>query len=356
MKNFFAEQKQAIYRYLTDYIRDKREDLSRVHTMGADSGDRILDFTEKGKMLRGGLTVLAYLLTRADPYEDAVPREVYAVGAVMELFQSGFLIHDDIMDRDEKRRGIQSIFAQYGRMAAEAGIDDSYHTGESLGICAGDIAFFMAFEILAGLGTDAGNRLTGLCAREISYVGVAQMMDVYWGQTPAAVKEADIIALYRYKTGRYTFSLPLICGAVLAGASEVQSDALEKIGELLGVVFQLKDDELGLFGDEQQLGKPIGSDLKEGKKTPFFIRLMDRASADQREKLSGLIGNEKISADDVKYVRGLVESSGIREEIGRLCEEYAEQSRSTIAGIDDFDPRYRDILLQLVDYSLNRRK
>lgn len=363
MNEFFLEQKHAMYDYLSRYILRKRNELGRVHQMGAESADRLLEFTEKGKMLRGGLVVLAYQLTREDPENRPVPDEVLALGAVMELFQSGFLIHDDIMDRDEKRRGTWSVYTQYSRLAAEMGIKDSYHAGESLGICVGDIAFFMAFEILAGISTDwtgsgskPGERLFGLCAQELSYVGVAQMMDVYWGESEGTVTEQEVLELYRYKTGRYTFSLPLMSGALMSGAAQEQREALEKIGELLGVVFQLKDDELGLFGDEEQLGKPVGSDIKEGKKTPFLLRLMQRGAPREQERVSSLIGNESISSDDAQYIRGLVERYGIRQEIADLCQEYADRARTIIDKTDGFNPAYKKILNELIEYSLTRSR
>jgi len=356
MKDFFAEQKSAICRYLEKYLMEKGNDLGRVHSMGTDSAERILNFTEKGKMLRGGLVALAYLLTREKRTKGALPESVTAAGAVMELFQSGFLIHDDIMDRDVKRRGIRSIFAQYGQFAQDNGIQDSYHTGESLGICVGDIAFFLAFDILSGIEGRGVQSMIGLCAREISYVGVAQMMDVYWGQTSAGVNEGDILELYRYKTGRYTFSLPMMCGALLSGADTARIKVLEEIGELLGVVFQLKDDELGLFGDENQLGKPIGSDITEGKKTPFFLRLMERVTEEERKKLLSYLGNDRMTGKDMDYIRNQVESLGIRREISDMCVNYADQARQRIGRIPDGDPAYRDILLEIIEYSLNRQK
>src|SRR6056297_1033608 len=150
MKEFFAGQKRDITDFLNHMRMKKKEDLRRVHPMGADSVERILDFTSRGKMIRGGLVSLAYLLTRGDSRGDSreVPRggvgtagisgegspgnrapsttmaskpvdspespvdppeAVVAAGAAMELFQSGFLIHDDIMDRDEMRRGAVSV-------------------------------------------------------------------------------------------------------------------------------------------------------------------------------------------------------------------------------------------------------
>lgn len=358
MKEFFAEQKEAISQHLARFVDQKREDLQRVHPMGADSADRILDFTSKGKMLRGGLTALAYQLTRSDDPQTAMPADVIDLGVVMELFQSGFLIHDDIMDRDEQRRGAQSVYAQYGLVAAEHGFHDSYHIGESLGICVGDIAFFMAFEILSDLDRHVPGRmsLSGMCAKELSYVGVAQMMDVYWGKGDENVREEDVIALYRYKTGRYTFSLPLLGGAALAGATKEQVDLLDQIGELLGVLFQIKDDELGLYGDEAQLGKPIGSDIREGKKTPFTLRLLQRAGSQEKQRLREMLGSNRVTEDDVHYVRDLVDSYGIHEELQETCRAYAAQAREKIEEIEGVQEKYRTTLLELLDYSLNRVK
>ncbi len=371
MKDFFAQQKQIISHYLNDFFNSKNGDLDRVHSMGGESGIRIRDFAEKGKMLRGGLVALAYFLAsgghpetgtpgdstaNGSPKEYPIPpRAVSAVGGVMELFQSAFLIHDDIMDRDEKRRGSQSVYSQYVSIAENHKFRDAYHTGEALGICVGDISFFLAYEILAEVAEATQNpRLTALCSRELSYVGVAQMLDVYWGQEETSVSEKEVFDLYRYKTGRYTFSLPLMCGGLLGKAEEKQIEDLEKIGELLGIVFQLKDDELGLFGDENQLGKPIGSDISEGKKTLFYVALMERAGPEERKKLEQLFGKYDISEDQVNYVREIVERHGIREWVMDICRRYADEAREVINGMENVSEKYRGILAELLEYSLKR--
>ncbi|MCF7949854.1 MAG: polyprenyl synthetase family protein [Spirochaetia bacterium] len=387
MKEFFAQQKQIINHYLSEFLTAKSAELNRVHSMGGESGFKIQDFAGKGKMLRGGLVALAYFLTAAESaatesaaaesdatagtetqekpehpektaptFEFLVPpRAVSAVGGVMELFQSAFLIHDDIMDRDEMRRGSKSVYAQYVSLAEKEEFTNAYHTGESMGICVGDIAFFLAFEILAEVSRSTGNaQISELCSRELSYVGVAQMLDVYWGQTKAPITEEEVFDLYRYKTGRYTFSLPLLCGGHLAGARQAQLDDLERIGELLGIVFQLKDDELGLFGEEAQLGKPIGSDISEGKKTLFYVALMDRAEPQEKVRLESVFGKKNLSFEEVEYVRGIVRKHGIREWVLDVCRRYAEEARELIDGMEQVSEPYRQILIDLLDYSLNR--
>ncbi|MFP4490562.1 MAG: polyprenyl synthetase family protein [Spirochaetaceae bacterium] len=360
MKTFFREQKEAILGYLEKAAAEKAEDLSRVHPMGREVVEKILDFAGRGKMLRGGLVGLGYALYGDNPAEVAENEAVLAAGAAMELFQSAFLIHDDIMDRDSMRRGVPTVYTQYAKSAKEEGLADAEHMGEALGICVGDISFFMAYEILAGgaCGAEEKRRcvpLLTLASKELSYVGVAQMLDVRWGNGADEVSEKDVLELYRYKTGRYTFSLPLSAGALIADAEEPRRRRLERIGELLGVVFQLRDDELGLFGDEESLGKPIGSDIREGKRTPFYLSLMERVNNEQKSTLLGIFGNNKAGEEEVEYVRSLMEKLEVRDEIVRTCEKLSREARMEMEALEGTHPESHRILEDLLDYGLNRK-
>jgi geranylgeranyl diphosphate synthase type I len=181
------------------------------------------------------------------------------------------------------------------------------------------------------------------------------MLDVRWGSSGGDVSEKDVLELYRYKTGRYTFSLPLSSGALLAGADEQQRQRLEHIGELLGIVFQLRDDELGLYGDEKALGKPIGSDVREGKKTPFYLKLMDRVEDEEREKLLGIFGNAEAAGEDIERVRSLVESLGVRDEIVKSCERLSREASAEIESLEGVNGEAYRILEELLDYGLKRK-
>ena len=138
----------------------------------------------------------------------------------MEIIHSSLLIHDDIMDNDRLRRGERTVFAQYeqlgrGRRAADAG-----RFGSAMGICAGDVGYFVAGDILAPLPLDPEVKgpLLSLVFRELAYVGLAQMQDIAFGAFDRTPARDEVIALYLYKTARYTFSLPLMAGALLGGA------------------------------------------------------------------------------------------------------------------------------------------
>jgi geranylgeranyl diphosphate synthase type I len=358
MFSYFQARKQEIAEYLQVFFDEKAEGLGRVNPLGRDLCDRLHAFALRGKMIRGGLVSLGCSVVKGGGCTSEYRRLATAAGAAMELFQSGLLIHDDIMDRDTARRGLKSVFFQYAEMAGGAGIGDSYHLGESLGICAGDVGYFLAFEILGGLDVPSPvhREVVSLSARELGYVGVAQMQDIFAGAAGKTVMDEEVLKLYLYKTGRYTFSLPLMVGGVLAGGEKGLIGHLERLGETLGVIFQIKDDEIGLFGDAAETGKPVGSDIKEGKKTLYYGYLQRRAAKEDLERLSGIFGNADIGQAEVQYVRDLTERLGIRKEIQRRADRLAESSRSLIDTLVSSESPDREVLAGLLDYSLARTR
>jgi geranylgeranyl diphosphate synthase type I len=354
MVEYFKMQKQRIAALLKRWLGASAGPLGRVNRFGPEACERLLAFTLRGKMIRGGLVGIGYELFRNDDCQA-----VTACGAALELVQSALLIHDDIMDRDTLRRGEKTLSAQYAERARSQGIREPNHAGEALGICLGDIGFFLAFHILgeAGVKKSSFEKLISLFARELVAVGAAQMLDVWNGAMPSdrrRVTEEEILNLYRYKTGRYTFSLPLAAGALLAGREEAVA-ALGKIGENLGVIFQIKDDELGLFGDERGIGKPIGSDVREGKITLCFAALLQKMGGDEKRRFFQLWGNPDLSAADIDFVRGLVRAHGIDNSLAETIDRLARRCRRDIARFKTRPAWKKEILFRLLEYSLSRK-
>ena len=215
MVDFLPEHHEAICRTIDRFLDQKKVELSLVNSWGADLCTRLKDFTSSGKMLRGKLVLLSYLMYR-DSLEDAV----LDTAAAIELFHSSLLIHDDIIDSDLLRRGHPTLFAQYQKWGEDHGLLEPSSFGQSMGICAGDVGFILSFEILSRLNADLSviNKLLQLYSQEMTYVGIAQMQDIFFASSNSAVDEASVYNLYIYKTGRYTFSLPM-----MAGASSVHS-------------------------------------------------------------------------------------------------------------------------------------
>ncbi|TVQ25251.1 MAG: polyprenyl synthetase family protein [Spirochaetaceae bacterium] len=353
MIDYLLRQKERISRSLDEYLRVELRELFESHPFGTDAATRLYDFSSRGKMIRGALV---YMGAELYGYEGS-DRPTTRLAVVMELLQSFLLIHDDIMDGDTLRRGAPSVFAQYEQLGIERSLAEPRHFGEAMGICAGDVAIFLATGLVAhdDVPVALERRLLRLISTEIARVGLAQMSDVYHGVYPEQVEESEIIDLYRYKTGRYTFSLPLMCGATISAAPERDIESLGRIGEGLGVVFQIKDDYIGLFGQTAAIGKNVGSDIAADKKTLYRTYLFERASAGDRARLATVFGASDPGPEDIAFVTGCMHSYGVVDDVEKVLQNYADETRRSIRNdIPDMPENGRAMLEQLLEYNLTR--
>jgi len=351
MKDFFSRSKSEILNYLQAYTSSDHSDFLRINFEAESYLNDLAEFSGRGKMIRGGLVFLSHFL-----YQDKPDNALAACGLSMELLQSALLIHDDIIDRDEMRRGYPSLYFQYGKEGKSNGFSDASHMGKSLGICLGDLAFFLAFELLGReLDAEKASSLHRLVNREMAYVSLAQMKDVKNSHNSEISELEDVLKLYRFKTGRYTFSLPLMTGALLADQKQNVLDFWAVWGEEMGILFQIKDDELGLYAEESELGKPLGSDILEGKQTPFYLLLMNRASESEKEFVRSFKGQFEISHNDIDLIRSLMEEYGIREDLSDYCNEMAVRLFDSLDKHECLDEG-KKILKEFIEYNLHRKK
>lgn len=350
---FFAAAGRRLRLDLDAFLAAKRDDLAGVRPWGSDALRRLGAFARKGKMLRGGLVALGCEMAGGRAGGAAAVR----AGTAFELIQSGLLIHDDIMDRDPWRRGGPSIHAQYARLAPGPGGAEADHFGTSMAICAGEIAIFLAFEALACIPGPPRRAaaVQRLFAAEFGLVGLGQMLDIEAGTGRKRLSERKVLEIYRAKTARYSFYLPLAAGWILGGGRAAVLPALERLGVGLGLVFQIKDDEIGLFGDAAATGKPVGSDIRQGKKTLYAIGLLDRASGPEAGRLGAVFGRPDATEEDIRYVRDLAERLGVREGVGLVMARQARRAGGEIRALPVRE-RHRGLLRGLLDYSLNRRR
>ena len=375
---------------LSEYFPSAREDISKTiadrlsesqTSCAGFSGDseRIFsimkDYALSGKMLRGILACLGSELFSASQDERPKRRaEALKLAAALEFFQAGLLVHDDIMDKDDLRRGMPTMHKTFERLEAayiqnssavrerkppcpfetKHGASRCADLGEAMGICVADIYYFIAWNIIIQFTSSMGT----LFSRELVDVCLAQIKDVRLGTHEEMPELSETLDVYTYKTARYTICLPLSAGAILADRSDA-IPYLEALGLNMGLLFQLQDDYLGLFGDEESLGKPIGSDIREGKKTPFMILLAGTLAEDEKSGFNAIFGNQAIQRQDVEYIRGLVRAHGIDAKIRELSETYAKKARQCLADlreeIPDLDKEKLGILREFIDYSLSRK-
>jgi geranylgeranyl diphosphate synthase type I len=217
----------------------------------------------------------------------------------------------------------------------------------------------MGYDILSTLDVPADllREIIRTCSREISYVGLAQIQDVYFGYLSDAPSTDEILALYLHKTGRYTFSLPMMLGALLAGRSASETKQFAKLGEKLGLIFQIKDDELGLFGNSDEIGKVVGSDIKENKKSLYHHFLFTRSGGEERKKLAGIFGSAEITETDIATVREAVIRLGIPGIIKDLVEMISSEARAILESLSrsSCDSEALAVLNGLLEYSLTRK-
>jgi geranylgeranyl diphosphate synthase type I len=226
-----------------------------------------------------------------------------------------------------------------------------------MGICAGEIAVFLAFEALAGLPGPAQRAaaVQKLFAAEFGLVGLGQMNDIQAGTSRRRLSERKILDIYRYKTARYSFSLPLAAGWILGGGRGSVLPGLQRLGENLGLAFQIKDDELGLFGNVGTTGKPVGSDIRQGKKTLFSLRLFDRSSGPERERLKATFGLAGATDADILFVRDLAERLGVRQDVRRVMERLGRRASGGIRTLP-LGSKHQKILQSLLDYNFSRSR
>ncbi len=355
MFDLLAKAKPLLKEQLHDFLSKKRLETDKVGQWSLDLIDRLEDYTCRGKMIRGALVEFGHGLFANSTQSSKDHLACLQVGVAMELFQSMLLIHDDIMDQDDQRRGQPSIHAQYRNIESIKNLSESNRLSESMGICVGDVASFFAFEVLASLDLDHQlvRKLLVFCGKELALVGIAQMNDVYHGTVAQELDKEAILSIYRYKTGRYTFSLPMICGAIIAGVSQDERQQLGKIGETIGLIFQIKDDEIGLFGASVKIGKRLGSDIVENKKT--LHRLAYKVLLEQSGYLlPACFGKKDASQAELDQVLADLRQRGVAKEIDRELSQLSVLARAEIDALENVSKEKKAKLIDLLDFNISR--
>lgn len=257
------------------------------------------------------------------------------VAASLELFQAFALVHDDVMDDSDIRRGQPSahraLAAAYTDSGGPHGRAEAH--GLSAAVLLGDLALVWSGELLrtAGLDPVLLAQVLSLVDEMRSEVMYGQLLDL---QTTGRLSDDVDTALHviRYKTAKYTIERPLHIGATLAGAAQPVLDACTAFGIPLGEAFQLRDDLLGVFGDPTETGKSVLDDLREGKATVLMALAVQRASPAELSALRGLVGRSDLSEEQAAVVRTILESTGAR----RIVEEMINARRdAALAALDE---------------------
>ncbi len=273
-----------------------------------------------GKRLRPLFTYSAFIGAGGEP-DDIL----YDVCAGLELMHAAALIHDDVMDRGDIRRGRSTQHSAFASLHSDnrwRGIPQRY--GDNVAILLGDLAMMYARRLLAGAPREA---------RDVfEEAGVEASMGQYLDLLEAARRRCDPAGARRaalYKSGKYSVERPLHLGAALCGRFDELSKPLSAIGLPLGEAFQLRDDLLGAFGVASVTGKPVGEDLRAGKCTLLLAIACERAGPAESALLTR-VGADDISDAEVAALQQVLVSTGARAEVEATCEQLLQQSDAAI--------------------------
>ena len=350
MKAFFADWVPKIDEELYSYLEGKiaeQKDLFNKRVL-----EDVLRFAKAGgKRVRPSLVIAGYLGAGGTETEKVVQASIS-----YELLHVYLLIHDDIMDRDEKRRGQPTVWKSLMDHYVHGSLDR--HNAESIAMCAGDITSEYATLSLINAGFDPETTVAAVKEiREIAErTGYGQVLDISLELLPIdKVREEDVMRVHELKTAKYTIEGPLHLGARLAGAPKNVFKAYSDYAIPVGIAFQLQDDIIGVFGDEKKTGKPVGSDIREGKRTLLIVKAYERATPEQRKILEAIVGRESATPEEIEEVKEIIVETGSLDYSRKLMEELMEKGITSLENAPIRED-IKDVLRDLAEYIIKREK
>jgi len=305
-----------------------------------------------GKRIRPALLYYTYAACGGKSDDKVLP-----MAMAVELLHTYLLIHDDIMDHAEVRRGEPAahvIFADLHRSRGWRG--DSRHFGESVGILVGDLAQSYALELYSSvdLAPEVAGEFQQCFSAMCQEVVLGQFLEMTAGYREN-LEEDELLRVLRMKSGRYSVERPVQLGALLARAPEATRQALNTYGLKVGEAFQLQDDLLGMFGDAETVGKPVGGDLVEGKFTLLIHHALRNLSEGESRVLSAALGNPALQGAEVAKVQRMIEASGARARVDAMVEGRLREAREALADLE-LVQEGADFLEGVIDYLRGRKR
>jgi geranylgeranyl diphosphate synthase type I len=265
-------------------------------------------------------------------------KEALPYGCVLEIIHNFTLVHDDVIDQDPVRRGKPAVHIAFDTPTA---------------IIAGDALFARAFEILADTEVDGEElrRLLRVVSLTVFLVAEGQQIDVDNEDKPE-VSRVEYLDMVEKKTA-VLFACAAEGGAIIGRGTERQISSMKEYARLLGIGFQIWDDVLGIKGDAKRTGKPVGSDIRNGKRTLIVVDALERLEGDVRKKvLTAALGNAKASDQEVSAAIRLLEDIGSIERARHFALDYATKAKDLLSCLRDCAEK--EMLRDLVDYAVGR--
>ncbi|WP_243226044.1 polyprenyl synthetase family protein [Microbacterium sp. CIAB417] len=321
--------------------------LDRMRAEAGDYGPEGRRFIEAAaRTLSGGKRLRARFchagwsaVARAADRRAAEPEALWQLCASLEVFQAAALVHDDLIDNSDTRRGRPAAHrALEAEHVAARWSGDAEDFGRASAILLGDLLVAWSDDLLEQALAQHPNAAAvraeyGRMRRDVT---TGQFLDIAeesaWSVNPFAEHAERALRVVSFKSARYSVAQPLLLGALLAGADLPQQEALERFGMPLGMAFQLRDDVLGVFGDPALTGKPSGDDLREGKRTVLIAFTRERLASPARTLLDEMLGDPDLDDHQIAALQSTVRDSGALDRVETLISDYAQTADRALSG------------------------
>jgi geranylgeranyl pyrophosphate synthase len=370
-RKFYEETYKRLEKKTHAYNRSlKKDDNPIIRPFMED----LADLNQGGKMLRGMLVVFGYQIAKHARGASDIDLSISdALAQTFEMFQTGVLVHDDVIDNAAQRRGKITVHRRYEHrldvrdIRMVSGIEKPQEIAKSVGICVGDLGIYYANKLLAdSYGSDpALGQLISYFDDIVIQTIRGELLDVvlpYEIQDPgigeeerAKLLEKSIYDIYFLKTAGYSVIGPLHLGMILGGAEPKEMAALDRCARDIGIAYQIMDDILGVFADPKILGKDVGSDVAEYKQTILYmyVRTMKPEFA---EELLQYYGKKHVTSRDIEQVQRIFEESGALAYAQSVLADHFESAERKISRMKFMDAEDKKILRGFISYCKGRRK
>ena len=343
---------------LENFLADHAPLLTQVSPDLAPFVDYSRTFLSGGKRFRARCALLGFATV-----QPTVPDHAIDVACSLEVFHAAALVHDDIMDNSDTRRGAPSVhrlFESLHNSSGWSGNGEQFGTNSALLL--GDLLLAFSDELFAsGVSAepDAAKRIASRAEfnRMRLDVTAGQYLDIAEEVAWPVIDKLDALSRAQrvviYKSAKYSIEAPLVIGAALAGASETQLTTLRRIGLPLGIAFQLRDDILGVFGDPAVTGKPAGDDLREGKRTVLIALAQQELPVSAIRVMDDLLGDPDLDDSQIVTLQETLRAAGAVRAVENMIDEQVATAHQVIESSDLSEPA-RQALCELAEVVTKR--
>ena len=348
-KKYYQKEKELLNKKINNYNENLVKENNPLLKYNLDLFSKL---NTNGKLIRGVLVNLGYFLLKDNnEYSNDL-------ALAYEIFQTGILVHDDIIDKDEKRRGVNTIHYENYNKYKSYNSEEAKHLSNSIAICMGDLGLYEANRIISTSYKDDPNLSKVLINFNDTVLNTikGEILDVILPFESKNIGidndllEESIMDIYRLKTSHYTIIGPLSVGLILAGSDESKLKDISSFGEKVGIAFQIQDDVLGIYSDD--IGKVVGSDIKEFKQTILYSHI---AKTEYLNELKEYYGKD-IDTNSINKVREIFKKSGSLDYSINMMNKMYDESINELNSISWIDSDKKNILIGFVEYLRNRNK